>query len=90
MGNIIIEYLGLITMSMNDLVSVRVERDILAHSKKSKLHSGPMGLLPYTQNHGLHMRRECRERFPRPRGSWWRGKIPGIPGARETTILRIC
>ena len=24
-----------------------------------------MGLLPDTQNCGLHMRRECRERFPR-------------------------
>ena len=25
---------------------------------------GAMGLLPDTQNYGLHMRRECRERFP--------------------------
>ena len=28
----------------------------------------PMGLLPGTQNLGLSMRRECRERFPRHRG----------------------
>ena len=28
----------------------------------------PMGLLSDTQNCGLHMRRECRERFPRHRG----------------------
>ena len=27
----------------------------------------PMGLLPDTQNRGLRMRRECRERFPRHR-----------------------
>ena len=27
-----------------------------------------MGLLPDTQNYGLRMRRECRERFPRRRG----------------------
>ena len=26
-----------------------------------------MGLLPDTHNYGLRMRRECRERFPRPR-----------------------
>ena len=28
----------------------------------------PMGLLPDTQNCGLRMSRECRERFPRHRG----------------------
>ena len=32
----------------------------------SKLHVG-MGLLPETQNCGMRMRRECRERFPRRR-----------------------
>ena len=32
--------------------------------RKHVLHKGSMGLLPDTQNHGLRMRRECRERFP--------------------------
>ena len=30
--------------------------------------AGDMGLLPHTENCGLRMRRECRERFPRLRG----------------------
>ena len=30
--------------------------------------TGIMGLLPDTENCGLRMRRECRERFPRYRG----------------------
>ena len=45
MGNIIIEYLVLIPMSVNDLVRVRVERDILSHRNN---YSNPMGFLPYT------------------------------------------
>ena len=49
-----------------------------------------MGLLPDTQNYELRMRRECRDHFPRYRGlAKGVGGIPGIPGARATTILRI-
>ena len=53
-----------------------------------------MDLLPDTQNCGLHMRRECRERFPRHRpqrkpvsdpGMHHGGEnFPGIPGACAT------
>ena len=32
-----------------------------------KVKTAAMGLLPDTQNYGLRMRRECRERFPRHR-----------------------
>ena len=48
-----------------------------------------MGLLPYTQNRGLRMRRECRERFPR---HWLQRKLlvsdPGMhQGACVTHVL---
>ena len=37
-------------------------------NKVSLIIAFTMGLLPDTQNCGLRMRRECRERFPRHRG----------------------
>ena len=43
-----------------------------------------MGLLPDTQNCGLRMCRECRERFPRPR----RLAIPACIKARASRACR--
>ena len=43
-----------------------------------------MGLLPDTWNYGLRMRRECRERFPRHRGS----AIPTCISARASRTCR--
>ena len=40
---------------------------ISQHGSVTKPLLPPMGLLPDTQNRVLHMRRECRERFPRHR-----------------------
>ena len=43
-----------------------------------------MGLMPDTKNCGLHMRRECRERFP-----WYRGlAIPTCITARASRMCR--
>ena len=42
-----------------------------------------MGLLPDTQNCGLRMRRECRERFPRHHGL----TIPACNTARAVMVL---
>ena len=44
----------------------------------------PMGLLPDTYNCGLHIRRECRERFPRQR----RLAIPTCITARASRTCR--
>ena len=44
-----------------------------------------MGLLPDTQNCGLRMRRECRERFPRPR--FQRNLLVSDPGMHNGTCV---
>ena len=44
-----------------------------------------MGLLPDTHNGGLHMRRECRERFPRHR--FQRKPIVNDPGIHHGTCV---
>ena len=40
---------------------------VVTENALAKYRSPNMGLLPDTQNSGLRMRRECRERFPRHR-----------------------
>ena len=48
-----------------------------------------MGLLPDTQNFGLRMRRECRERFPRLRGLTILKCITDVRDARAEMHVRL-
>ena len=50
-----------------------------------RVHSIPMGLLPNTENGGLRMRRECRERFPRHRLQ--RKPLTSDPGMHHGTCV---
>ena len=53
------------------------------HDRGARPQTQFMGLLPDTQNCGLRMRRECRERFPRHRLQ--RKPIIGDPGMHHGT-----
>ena len=53
--------------------------------KASNANNFSMGLSPDTQNYGLHMRRECRERFPRHRLPW--KPLGSDPGMYHGTLV---
>ena len=52
-------------MSVKGIPNKRLQN--ILHFVHASIHKDVMGLLPYTQNGGLRMRREYRERFPRHR-----------------------
>ena len=61
------------------------ESIIISEANLGRHWSMPMGLLPDTQNRGLRMRRECRERFPRHRVQ--RKLLVSDPGMHHGTCV---
>ena len=53
-----------VVLLMHGAICRRAERSHLGYYTEQKRARAYMGLLPDTQNCGLRMRRECRERFP--------------------------
>ena len=71
------------SFSSNGVKCVITLAQRVARGLQRPLQGVVMGLLPDTQNCGLRMRRECRERFPHQRGL-------AIPTYITTRALRTC
>ena len=72
----------LLLLPCNTLLTIRISKCTMIHRRWNRYPSCHyMGLLPDTQNCGLRMHRECRERFPRHRGL----TIPACTTTRAVT-----